>query len=244
MVAPNSIESTRKSQHRLLFQTLQAAGADGVGSLQESSMFSTTAAELGVQSHCAEDEEVPQPEHEPADEASALSVLEVKEGEKDEETDEEKDKKKDEKDEDEELTASLVAGASVASDAEQPEGEPSSLDQAYGTEGPEVKGGVDYYEIGSDTEKENSSSRFLETPRTHGRIGRSLQPPTPITEHFMICNEEDGDLNMDVPGSEADGEDPSWGLGLMHRLNRNVISKLLQESLASHQHWEPLIWRL
>ena len=41
-----------------------------------------------MQSHCAEDEDVPQPEHEPADEASALNVLEVKEGEKDEETDE------------------------------------------------------------------------------------------------------------------------------------------------------------
>ena len=94
--------------------------------MQESSTFSTTAAELGVQSHCAEDEEVPQPEHEPADEASAQNVLEVKEGEKDEETDEEKNKKKDEKDEDEELTASLVAGAFVASDAEQPEGEPPS----------------------------------------------------------------------------------------------------------------------
>ena len=94
MVAPNST----KSQHRLLFRALQAAGADGVGSLQESSTFSTTAAELGVQSHCAEDEEVPQPEHEPADEASAQNVLEVKEGEKDEETDEKKNKKKDEKD--------------------------------------------------------------------------------------------------------------------------------------------------
>ena len=94
--------------------------------MQESSTFSTTAAELGVQSHCAEDEDVPQPEHEPADEASAQNVLEVKEGEKDEETDEEKNKKKDEKDEDEELTASLVAGAFVASDAEQPEGEPPS----------------------------------------------------------------------------------------------------------------------
>ena len=105
---------------------MEAANADGVGSLQESSTFSTTAAELGVQSHCAEDEDVPQPEHEPADEASALNVLEVKEGEKDEETDEEKNKKKDEKDEDEELTASLVAGAFVASDAEQPEGEPPS----------------------------------------------------------------------------------------------------------------------
>ena len=105
---------------------MQAANADGVGSLQESSTFSTTAAELGVQSHCAEDEDVPQPEHEPADEASALNVLEVKEGEKDEESDEEKNKKKDEKDEDEELTASLVAGAFVASDAEQPEGEPPS----------------------------------------------------------------------------------------------------------------------
>lgn len=101
---------------------MQAANADGVGSLQESSTFSTTAAELGVQSHCAEDEDVPQPEHEPADEASAQNVLEVKEGEKDEE----KNKKKDEKDEDEELTASLVAGAFVASDAEQPEGEPPS----------------------------------------------------------------------------------------------------------------------
>ena len=110
---------------------MQAAGADGVGSLQESSTFSTTAAEVDVQSHCAEDEDAALPEHEPADEASVLNVLEAKEDEKEEEKDEEKD-------EDEELTASLVAGASVASDAEQPEGEPSSLDQAYGTEDEEL----------------------------------------------------------------------------------------------------------
>ena len=108
MVAPNSIEGIRKSQHCLLVRALQAAGADGVGSLQESSTFSTAAAEVDVQSHCAEDEDVALPEHEPADEASVLNVLEVKEDEKEE--------KKDETDEDEELAASLVAGAFVASD--------------------------------------------------------------------------------------------------------------------------------
>ena len=206
MVAPNST----KSQHRLLFRALKAAGADGVGSLQESSTFSTAAAELGVQSHRAEDEDVPQPEHEPADEASVLNVLEVKEDEKDAEKDEEKD-------EDEALAASLVAGDFEASDAEQPEGEPASLEQApEQADQRRVNGGVDYFEIGSDMERESSASSYLESPR-HGRIGRPLQPPSPITEHFLIgSNSEDGgdpEISMEGSGSEADGEDPFEALG-------------------------------
>ena len=40
----------------------------------------------------------------------------------------------------------------------------------------------------------------------------SVQPPA-ITEHFLICNEEDGDPDLDVFGSESDGEDPFEGLG-------------------------------
>ena len=201
MVALN-LKKHRKSQHRLLFRALQATCADGVGALQESSTFSATTAKVDAQSHYAEDEDVPQPEQEPADEASVANVLEVKEDEKDAE-----------KDENEELAASLVAGGFGASDAEQPEGEPSSMDQAYGMDGREGNGGVDYYDIGSDVEKENRLPTCLETPRTHGRVGRSLQPPTPITEHFVIgSNEEDG-VNMDGSGSDADGEDPFEALG-------------------------------
>ena len=183
---------------------MQATGADGVGALQESSTFSLTAAELGVQRHCAEDEDVLQPEDEPADEASAENVLEVKEDEKDAE-----------KDEDEELAAALVAGDFGASDAEQPEGEPASLEQACGPEHADQRrgnGGVDFYEIGSDMDRESSASSYLESPRAL-RIARSLQPPSPITEHFLIgSNSEDGDPEISS-GSEADGEDPFEALG-------------------------------
>ena len=124
---------------------MQAAGADGVGSLQESSTFSTKAAEGDVQSHCAEDEDAALPEHEPADEASVLNVLEVKKDEK-----EEKDEK-----------VLNVAGAFVASDAQQPEGEPV---ESLGTFDMEAAGRADCAMHGTPGQHSDSDVQTDDSP--------------------------------------------------------------------------------
>lgn len=110
------------------------------------------------------------------------------------------------KEEDVGVTPALAPTISV-SDAEQPEVEPACEPtrrlEPLGQMGAK---GVEYFEIGSDMDPEGSCASMDITPRTPGRY--NLQPPSPITEHYVIGS--DADDAEDAPlerGSEADGED-------------------------------------
>ena len=145
----------------------------------------------GVSASCRdfwESEDAPQPEHEPVDEANAEDKVE------------------------EEDVLVAATGRVNFADAEQPEVEPAT-ENGEQSEQVQIKvKGVEYFEIGSDIDKESSTSSYLDiTPR--GNLGNTgarshLQPPSPITEHFMIGSDaEDEEAKVERSGCEADVED-------------------------------------